>query len=170
MRNRLETSLMPKGKLVEITPYGVTAGYDPGRPVMLFKEKKGELILPVWLSPLDVGIAISQHHVKMSSISPHDLSSRLIKSLGIRVEKCVFVSVKSGQQMVELYLEGHPELKKISSRADQCISFCLHEKAKFYCTRSYIQECRDLDAEMLGVAEGVRMVPGVLDNQHPYLM
>lgn len=153
---------------VEIVPVAVVAGMDPARPVMIFKEKEGEERLPVWLSPLDAGIAITQDHVNNNASSPHDLASKVFDELKVSLEKCFFTEMKGHHQIVELHFSGRKDLKKISTRADQAISFCLHEGAQFFCTRGFMQECREQDAELSGNSQRYPM--GTTSNKHPYLM
>jgi bifunctional DNase/RNase len=164
----LESSLQKKW--IEDVPIAVTAGMDPARPVMIFKEKLGEERLPVWLSPLDAGIAITQDHVKANATSPHDLASKVFQQLQLKLEKCFFTEIKGHHQYVELHFSGNTQITKISTRADQAISFCLHEQSQFFCTKDFMQKCRELDAELTGFTARMKNQPGLGHNRHPYLM
>lgn len=164
------SELAAQKKWIEIVPISVTAGMDPARPVMIFKEKKGEERLPVWLSPLDAGIAITQDHVAANASSPHDLSSKVFEQLQLKLEKCFFIEIRGHHQYVELHFSGHPSLKTVSTRADQAISFCLHEGALFYCTKDYMQRCREQDAQLTGLTHKVQGRVDQNRNRHPYLM
>lgn len=170
MSDYIETSLLPKDEIVEVMPYGLAAGPAYTRPVMLFKEKNGKEIFPVWLSPLDAGIAATQHNAKTPTISPHDLTSNIIHALGVRVTKCIFIEIKGNQQFVDLYFEGSDRLSEMRTRADQCISFCLHERSKFFSSRGFIQDSRDQEAEFVGLSKGLSLFNEVMENPHPYLM
>lgn len=165
---QVSLSQASKKQWIEVVPVAVVAGMDPARPVMIFKEKEGEERLPVWLSPLDAGIAITQDHIKNNATSPHDLASKVFEQLEFKLEKCFFTEIKGHHQFVELHFSGHKTLKKISTRADQAISFCLHEEAQFFCTRGFMQKCREQDAELTGNAHRQQM--SVNQNKHPYLM
>ncbi|NJL24215.1 MAG: bifunctional nuclease family protein [Calothrix sp. SM1_5_4] len=118
-------------KMIELEPFGMAAGMDRVRPVMLFREKGGQAVLPVWLSPVDAGIALTQHNVQTSAMSPHDVTLNLIKALGVRLESCHFMEVKGHQQYVELGFSGSRKVKKMKARADHAVSFCLQARAKF---------------------------------------
>ncbi len=155
---------------VEVVPIAVTAGMDPSRPVMIFKEKNGEERLPVWLSPLDAGIAITQDHVKANATSPHDLASKVFVELKLKLEKCFFIEIKGHHQYVELVFSGSRKITRITTRADQAISFCLHQQALFYCTKDYMIRCRELDAELAGFTTRLKKQPGLGQNRHPYMM
>jgi uncharacterized protein len=169
MKNRLEFTFKPAAELVELEPYGVTAGADHSRPVMLFKEIGGEEMLPVWLNPIDASIAVSQHQVASPGLSPHELSLKVIENLGVTLASCVFTEIRGHHQFVELKFEGSRRLKSLSARADQAISFCLQAKTRFFCTRAYIQDSKVLTADMATAQNELRMNPGKAKNRHPYL-
>ena len=138
----------PKSERIELEPFGLTGGIDKARPVMLFREKGGEAVLPVWLSPLDAGIALTQHNGQAFAMSPHDVTLHALNVLGVKPETCDFTEVRGHQQYVDLTFSGSKRLKVMKARADHAISFCLQAKVKFYCTRSYLEQCREVEAEV----------------------
>ncbi|MGE0764358.1 MAG: bifunctional nuclease domain-containing protein [Bdellovibrionales bacterium] len=169
MGKRLDVELKATAEWLELEPYGVTTSADSARPVMLFKAIGGEEVLPVWLSPIDAGIAITQHNVKLAGLSPHDLTSKVLESLNVHLDTCLFTEVKGHHQYVELHFSGSRRLKSIVARADQAISFSLHAKARFYARREYIQASRVMNAEMVGNERDLKLNPKAGKNRHPYL-
>ena len=155
--------------MMELEPFGMTAGMGGGRPIMLFREKGGEAILPVWLSPLDAGIAITQHNVRATAMSPHDLPLRLLEKVGVKVRSCRFCEVIGHQQYVELKFGGLKRLKPMRFRADFAVSFCLQARAKFYCTREYLETCREVDAAIDRVQVSLNQRADSGRGEHPYL-
>lgn len=169
MKSIVKTQLKKTSTSLELEPFGVTAGMDSSRPVMLFKEKGGEAILPVWLSPLDAGIALTQHNVKAFAMSPHDVTLGILKGLGVTVEACRFTEIKGHQQYVELEFSGSRKFKNLRFRADHAISFCLQARTKFYCSREYLQQSRDVEASIERMGAGMKIKSGERKNGHPYL-
>jgi bifunctional DNase/RNase len=155
--------------MMELEPFGVTSGMDGARPVMLFREKGGEAVLPVWLSPLDAGIALTQHNVKAVAMSPHDVGLNVLRELGVKVKCCRFTELKGNQQYVVIEFTGSRKLKSLRFRADHAISFCLQARTRFFCTRAYLQECRDVEATMEKVSQGIKHKLVGRKNTHPYL-
>ena len=141
---------------VEIEAFGLTTGMEGARPVMLFREKGGEGTLPVWLSPLDAGIALTQHQPQTYMLSPHQVTLNVLKELGVKLETCHFREVRGHQQYVELFFSGSRRVKSMKVRADHAISFCLQAGVKFYCTPAYMQQCRQVNAEVGQAPPGVR--------------
>ena len=165
----IEARLKTRGEILELEPFGLTAGMDKSRPVMLFREKNGETVLPVWLSPLDAGIALTQHNTQTFAMSPHDVTLHALRILGVTPVSCHFTEVRGHQQYVELKFAGSKKLKTMKSRADHAISFCLQAKVKFYCTREFLKLCRDVEAQL---GETKMTLNSRLDsrrNRHPYL-
>jgi bifunctional DNase/RNase len=166
---KLDAQLKPAPANIELEPFGMATGMDRARPVMLFREKGGEAVLPVWLSPVDAGIALTQHNVQAFAMSPHDVTLSLLKTLGIGVASCHFREVKGHQQYVGIKFTGSRKLKEMKFRADHAISFCLQARAKFYCTREYLEQCREIDAEVHIMEKTMGRPMEARRNGHPYL-
>lgn len=154
---------------LEVEPYGVTASVDNVRPVMLFRVVDSEEILPVWLSPIDAGIALTQNHAQSAANSPHDITIKVLTQIGVKLEKCLFTEVRGNHQYVELHFTGHEIFKFIEARADQAISFCLQAGSKFYCRRAYIGDSKLMKSEMAAVTKDLRLNPSLAKNRHPYM-
>lgn len=153
---RLRVDTKPTDHEVELEAFGLTTGMEGARPVMIFKEKGGEGTLPVWLSPLDAGIALTQHQPHTFMLSPHQVTLNVLKELGVKLIACHFREIRGNQQYVELFFAGSKRVKSMKVRADHAISFCLQADAKFYCTRNYMAECRQVNAEVGQPPPGVR--------------
>lgn len=166
---KVEATLKPTKPVLELEAFGMATGMDRARPVMLFREKGGESVLPVWLSPVDAGIALTQHNVQAFAMSPHDVTLNILKELGVGVESCRFTEVKGHQQYVEIKFSGSRKLKEMKVRADHAISFCLQARAKFYCTRDYLEQCREVDADIENMAKTMGRPADSRKNGHPYL-
>ncbi len=137
---------------------------NPHRPVMFFKDKEKKYVLPVWLSPVEAGIVLSENSQRMPQTSPHHLTAKIFDQLGISLTHCVFTELKGHYQYVNLHFEGNEKIKIIESRADQSISMCMNAKAKFYCKKSFIQESKVLDATMLDLPGYQGMKSRISDN------
>lgn len=148
-RKRLAGSLRAEKDWVQIHPYGLVVSAEQTRPVMVFKDKEEKHVLPVWVSPIDASVTMSQDGNQQTDANPHRLASKLLESLGVRLKKCFFKEIRGHYQFVELHFEGDSRVKTIEARADEAISFCLSGKADFFATREFMERCRVLDGEML---------------------
>lgn len=139
---------------LEVFPYGINFNLDgfasPQRPIIFFKNEEKTQVLPVWLSSLDASLAISHQNPRDVTSSSHQISWRLLKLLGGRLERCLFAEMRGNHLYVELHFSGlRKGLTKILSRADEAISFCLGLNTRFYCQESLIECCRQLEVESL---------------------
>jgi bifunctional DNase/RNase len=170
MSDKFEVDLHSDQELVEVFPFGVTLAADEVRPIMLFRDADEKLTLPVWLSPLDAGISLSQEFQKTVPATPHRLTHKLLNELGVNLEQCLFVEIKGHVQIVELKFKGDERLQGLRHRADECISFCLFSKAKFFVPRWFVQQSRELKTNIDSLQQGLNLEPGIGRNQHPYMM
>jgi bifunctional DNase/RNase len=167
MKRVLEAKLKPTSEIIELEPFGVTGGMDKARPVMLFREKGGESVLPVWMSPLDAGIALAQHNNQSVASSPHDIALHALTVLKVQPESCHFSELKGHMQYADVTFTGSKKLKSVRARADHAVSFCLQSKVRFFCTREYLKKCREVEAELL-VVKG-KHSSDVRRNRNAYL-
>ena len=158
----IDVQLTSKSEWVEMFPFGVAMGVNSTRPVMIFKDKACKRVLPVWLSPIDAGIAVAQANspyatgVRAEGL-PHEISIQILTALDIELEKCLFRTVKNNYQYVELHFKSKREkklskkLQSLEARADDAISFCLRTGCKFFATVDYIERSRVLEGEIIGM-------------------
>ena len=174
MADKLEFSLQSKEELIEIFPYGVTIGLDQNRPVLVFKDKSERHVLPVWLSPLDAGIAMALSGDSEVSASPHTLSHQIFKEQGLVLSECVFKEVKGHHQFVDTcYKDNKPKSEKkapIRLRADYTMSLCIHEKVQFYSTINHMDRCRKLNVDLEQFSNNeAAVIPGAVIQRPGYL-
>ncbi len=174
MKKVVEVKIRLRREEIELEPIGMTNGMDHVRPVMLFRERGGDAVLPVWLAPVDAGIALTQHNVQSVAVSPHDVPLQALAVLGVKPDSCHFDELRGHQQYVTIKFLGSKKLKTLRARADHAVSFCLQAKVRFFCTRPYLERCRNVDAEigqtrMALNAQGLRR-PGPLSRPGPRTM
>ncbi len=132
---------------IELYPQGISVTSTVGRPVLVLKDQRGVEVLPVWMNPLDAGIAIAELTTS-SGATPHMVTRRMMEALKIRATRCSFVELVGHHQYVVVEFEGNEDLKAIRVRADEAMSFCVQARVKFQATRAFMRLCRDVDADM----------------------
>lgn len=149
MSDKFGCDLKPKSNWIQVYPYGVTLGIDESRPVLIFKDASEKVVLPVWLSHQDAGLALSGSALnRRAGNSPHELSFKILEELGIKIEACFFVGFKGQHHLVEVKFAGSKKLSKLQVRADDAMSFCLRAGTKFYCTKDHTEVSRQMDVEI----------------------
>jgi len=177
MTDRKSDSSDSSEEWVELFPAGISVNSTMGRPVLILKDEHQVQVLPVWMHPLDAGVALAELS-NGSGATPHSITRRLFEALEVKVESCAFVDLVGHHQFVHLAFEGHPKLKSLRMRADEVMSFCLQARARFFSTPSYMVRCRSLDAELTTLEQG--LIEGSLpalqaemeisSKKHPYVM
>ena len=156
--------------LIKLIPYGVQMTPDGQRPILLLKDEKGEVTLPVPLNPLEAGITLTQSNKSIAPLTPHKVTEMLMAGLNLSFESCLFVEIKGALQYVQLNIKGNPDLKFIKVRADEAMSFCLHFNIPFYASKDFIGRSRVLSQENGIKLQQVQQNPELMTRQHKYVM
>lgn len=156
--------------LIKLVPFGVSVATDLSRPILILKDEKGELSLPVAINPLEAGVAISQSQKSEAPVSPHRFTVQLMESLKLTLEKCVFAEIKGHHQYVRLHVLGHPHEASFKVRADEAMSLCLYQGIPLFATRDFINKSKVMSAELEGLEKALIHNRQVLDRNQPYIM
>ncbi|MGZ3725853.1 MAG: bifunctional nuclease family protein [Pseudobdellovibrio sp.] len=156
--------------LVELFPYGLSLSNDSTRPFMILKDKTQDMVLPVPINQIEASLTLTQSNPNLAPVNTHEFSERLLESLNIKLERCVFVEIKGVHQYVRIYMNGHPQYHSMKFRADEVMSLCLHAKVPLFATKSYINRSKVMSAEIIGLAQKSRNNPMLLVKNHNYLM
>lgn len=80
--------------LIELFPYGLSLSNDTTRPFMILKDKSHELSLPVPINQLEAGVTLTQSASSAQPVTLHKFSEKLLESLNIKLDRCIFVEIK----------------------------------------------------------------------------
>lgn len=143
-----EEEVFRQEDLVRLFPYGLSVTTDAARPMLLLKDEGHQFTLPVALSPIEAGVALSQNNKSSVMSTPHRFTELLIKSLSIEIKQAVFVEIRGAHQYLRLYLSGHAAMNSVKIRADEVMSMCLHLNVPLFASRAYIGRSRVMSAEV----------------------
>lgn len=164
-----EEETFHQNDLVQLFPFGLELGVDASRPILLLKDAGHQLTLPVSISPIEAGVALTQANHAAPPAGVHHFAELLMQSLGIQALQCVFVQVKGAHQFVRIYLSGHAATNSLKLRADEAMSLCLHLKIPIFATRKFIDRSRMLVADA-APGPNVQVLPQLQQRPHPYMM
>ena len=165
---QLNTESSVQEELIELFVFGLTLGTEGKRPLLIFKDASGNVVLPVWVNPVDATFAMNNH--AHQAYAAHSIVFRVMESFGVKLERCVFESVKGHQQYVRLHFTGNEKLTSLEARADDAMSVCLASGARFYAPSSFVTRSREIDAELLGIEAGIQQQPEIAFRNHKYVM
>lgn len=132
--------------LIELVPYGMSLNNDTTNPFLLLRDKSGQYTLPVGISQIEAGVALTQSG-KNAYATPHVFTEKILKSLDITLERCLFVEINGSHQYVRLYMKNHPRYQSIKVKASDVMSICLHLSVPFFATASFIQKSKVMTIE-----------------------
>lgn len=160
--------------LIQLFPFAMTVSSDGERPLLLLKDKSHELTLPVPLNQVEAGVTITQSNRMVAPNSPHRATEVLLKSMGVKILKCVFTESqdnRSKQMWTELELDNHPlKQKNLYIRADECMSLCLHLEVPLFASKDYILKSKIYRGELSSTQENMKINPRILEKTHPFVM
>lgn len=166
-----------KPEWIEIFPNTMSVATNLGRPVLIFKDKSEIEVLPVWMHPLDAGLALAELSQGAAN-SPHAVTRKVLQLAELKLETCAFTEIIGHHQFVELTFRAPAGVKTLRVRADEAMSFCLQARARFIATSPFMAQCRNLDEDLgrleQSLAEGRE--PELLaeleksSKKHPYVM
>jgi hypothetical protein len=138
--------------LIEIFPQTLSVTSSVSRPVLIFKDKSGQEVLPVWVDAVDAGVLLADMSNSASG-SPHTASLKAMEMMGWEPKTaCIFELVGHHQfVLIEFYNPDAvgPRVNHIRVRASDAMSFCIQARVKFLSTKSFMEECRTLDGDIV---------------------
>lgn len=163
-----EEEVFHQNDLVQLFPYGLSVTTDVSRPFLLLKDEAHQYTLPVAISPIDAGVALSQSNKSILQSSPHKFTAMLLESLGLEVKQAVFVEIKGAHQYLRFYISGHPKVNSFKVRSDEVMSLCLYLGTPIFATKNFIGRSRVMSAEVQANAQKLESF-GILDKGTGYL-
>ena len=155
-------------ELIELFVFGITLGTEGRRPVLILKDATGNVVLPVWINPIDATFAMNDH--AHQAYAAHSVASKIMQVFSLKLERCVFDGVKGHHQYVRLEFSGNEHLTQLEARADDAMSLCLASGARFFAPASFVAKSREVDAELLGIEAGIQSHPEIGFRNHKYVM
>lgn len=162
---------MSEESLVQLFPFAMTVTGDGQRPLLLMKDSSHELTLAIPLNPIEAGITLTQSNKMAAPSSPHRVTELLLKSMGLKIKRCLFSEIRTGQLWVQLELENHPlNQQALFIRADESMSLCLHLEVPVFASREFILKSRVYSGEFRSQSREMVLNPKILEKPHPYVM
>lgn len=156
--------------LILLKPYGLSLTNDAARPFLILKDETGDCVLPVAINQLEAGATLTQSSHSAIPVSLHTFSEKLLSSLDITIDRCVFVEIKGVHQLVRIYMTKHPIYQSMKFKADEVMSLCIQLKIPIFATKSFITKSKIMSAEIIGLNKDLIENPNLLQRQHTYLM
>lgn len=141
-----------------MTVGGVTLDPLTKTPIVVLKDEKDEVTLPIWIGLLEAtSMATEIEGVKMARPMTHDLLKRMIDELGATVERIVVTDLRENTFYASIELAIGGRLHTLDSRPSDAISLALRSHCPIFVARTVIEASRSNDAEMDGGDEAAEL-------------
>ncbi|HYB97651.1 MAG TPA: bifunctional nuclease family protein [Candidatus Limnocylindrales bacterium] len=135
-----------KEDLVRMTVGGVTLDPLTKTPIVVLKDDKDEVTLPIWIGLLEAtSMATELEGVKMARPMTHDLLKRVVEEVGATVERIVVTELKDNTfyASIDLHIAGRRHT--LDSRPSDAISLALRTQSPIFVARAVIEASRASD-------------------------
>ncbi len=127
---------------------GLTMDPQTNTPIVVLKDLKSEVSLPIWIGLLEAtAIATELEQVQFSRPMTHDLIKNLMAHLGVRVEKVEVCDLKDNTFYAWIYLNVNGKQTRIDSRPSDALAIALRANAKIYVDEKVIEKSGRLETE-----------------------
>ncbi len=122
----------------ELEVVGVRVELPNNQPIVLLRESKGELYLPIWIGAAEAtAIAYAQQGVVPPRPLTHDLFRDVLLALGQKLREVHIVEVRDGVFYASLVFESGV---KVSSRTSDAIALALRTGSKILSTDAVLAD------------------------------
>lgn len=127
---------------------GLTMDPQTNTPIVVLKDPKSEVSLPIWIGLLEAtAIATELEQVQFSRPMTHDLIKNLMAHLGVKVEKVEVCDLKDNTFYAWIYLNVNGKQTRIDSRPSDALAIALRANAKIYVDEKVIEKSGRLETE-----------------------
>lgn len=111
----------------------VMADRRNGQPIVLLEEKKGGVLLPIWIGPAEAqAILMALRGVAPPRPMTHDLMRNLLRILRARILRVVITELREGTYFAFIEVEAGGKRFSVDSRPSDAIALALRVKSPIY--------------------------------------
>lgn len=130
---------MDNKDLIQMTVGGVTLDPVTKTPVVLLKDEREELTLPIWVGLLEAtAMATELEGVKMARPMTHDLLKRIVEEVGASVSRIIVTDLRENTFYAEIELLVGGKLHSLDARPSDAISLALRTGCPIFVARDVI--------------------------------
>lgn len=117
----------------EMIVTGISIDPDTKSPIMLLRVKGENLILPIWIGPMEAGaISVGINRVPMPRPLTHDLMLTIMHSLNVTLTAARITAVRNGTFYGEIDVLAHGVTLTIDCRPSDAVALALRAQAPVY--------------------------------------
>lgn len=111
------------------------------QPVIILKEKGGELYLPIWIGPLEANaISVVLEGIEMPRPLTPDLLCSILDRMGVSVDYIVINDLKNNTYYANISANANWAQMEIDARPSDAIAIALRVRAPIYVEKSVLDK------------------------------
>ncbi|MBI5505630.1 MAG: bifunctional nuclease family protein [Deltaproteobacteria bacterium] len=131
-----------------MTVGGVTLDPLTKTPIVVLKDEKDEVTLPIWIGLLEAtSMATEIEGVKMARPMTHDLLKQIVEELGATVERIIVTDLRDNTFYASIDIAIAGRRHTLDSRPSDAISLALRSHCPIFVARAVIEASKANDAE-----------------------
>ena len=128
-------------RLVEMTVESIVVSQISYQPVVILKQKDGELYVPIWIGLTEAtAISVSLEEVEMPRPLTPDLLCRIIDIMGASIDYVVIQDIKDHTFYANIILQADWRQLEIDARPSDAIAIALRVKSPIYVTKAVLEK------------------------------
>jgi uncharacterized protein len=134
---------MSDDQLVEMSVAGLVLDPSSNAPIVILKDRTGEISLPIWIGLAEAtAIASAVKKLELARPMTHDLFRSAVTELGAVVKRVVVSSLQGSTFIAELELEQGGELKVLDARPSDAIALAVRFAAPILVAASVLEQAQ----------------------------
>ncbi len=128
---------------IEMFVGGLMLDPNTQAPVVILKDEKGEIVLPIWIGIAEAtSIASAIKQVSMARPLTHDLMQSIFNELSAKVERIVITELKDSTYYAELIITVGERALIFDSRPSDAIAVALRASAPIFVTQQVLDQAK----------------------------
>lgn len=141
LRSLWEREVVQGDTVIEMAVESIRVSKTDYQPVVILKEKGGELHLPIWIGLLEANaISVVLDGVKVPRPLTPDLLYSILDGMGASVDYIVITDIKDNIFYANISVKGNWTQMEIDARPSDAIAIALRTKAPIYVEKSVLDK------------------------------
>ena len=152
---------MEASELIEVTIQEIRASPNGDHSIVILRANGDERILPIWIGPFEANaIKMVLEGTQPDRPMTHDLTIRLLTSLGAQVEQVVVNKIVDNTFYAEVMTTLGEQQHVVDARPSDALALAVRAGVPIYAARGVVEHASgpDDDAFWMAMAEKVRQL------------
>jgi len=134
---------MSNDTAVEMFVGGLLLDRNTQAPVVILKDEKGLITLPIWIGIAEAtSIASAINQINMARPLTHDLVNDIFGKIGVSVQRVVITELKESTYFAELVVSQGDKVLIFDSRPSDAIALALRSAAPIFVTQEVLDQAK----------------------------